>query len=293
MRPRRFFYRRYYRFHQLSDEEMLMEILMPVIAVIVMILVLFFIEYGKVLLIFFIAISIGFIAYLITNLCIKRIRYNKNKSDYLTTYYYKETQRPFTKDILSRELNFEISVYNSIRETIGKRYYLLHQHQVQKSKDSLSTISIDLLLFHTSGIYVIETMNLTMNSITKLKAKELDDLKFEKVKDYNLFNMHKLERVRQYEKWIKSNTTHNPLSLNQRKIDILKSKYGVEFENALVFSPEMLMGEENFPKTISSIYSEPEFMEHLRTTKTVYNDFQLYRIYQAFRDESLMKGINL
>ena len=266
---------------------------MPVITVVVMIIILFIIEYGKVLLILFSALSIGFIVFLITKLIIKRIRFHKIKNDYLSTYYYKETERPFTKEILSRELNFEISVYNKIREAIGKRYYMLHQYQIVKGEGSSSIMSIDLILFHTSGIYVIETMNLMMNSITRIKPKELDELKFEKTKEYNLFNMDKMERVRQYEKWIRSNTTHNPLSLNQKKIDILKSKFGVEFENALIFSKEMLMGEENIPRNISSIYTEEEFTLHLKSKKTVYSDSQLYRVYQAFREESFQKGIHI
>ncbi|MBU1143350.1 MAG: NERD domain-containing protein [Firmicutes bacterium] len=284
MRRRRFFYRRRYRFHQLTDEEMLLEILIPIIAVFVMLIVFLIIEYGKILLIFLIVLAIGLFAYYMTSLIVKRVRFIKTKNMYLSTDFYKDTETPFSNDILSRELNFEISVYNSIRETIGKRYYLMHRYSIPINEHSTSPKNIDLLLFHTTGIYVIETMNLSSSMISKLKPKEIEELKFEKATEYSLFNIHKIEKVRQYEKWIRSNTANSPIAQNQKIIDILKKMHNIEFENALVFSREMLMDEEHIPRTISSIYSEKEFMEHLKTAKTQYNDFQLYKIYLAFRD---------
>jgi len=284
MGRRGFYHYRRFRYHQLTPEQMMVEFLLAGVAFIGMLLVLFIIEYGRILLILVIALAIAFLIYLLTNWIIKKMRMYKLKSEYLETPYYKETERPFNKDILERELNFEISVFNAIRDTIGKRYYLLHQYKIP-NKEKLSSIkTVDLLLFHTTGIYAIECMNLSLDVIVRASPKQLEELKLEKTTEYNLFNMHKMERVRRYEKWIRQNIVNSPIAQNQKKINLLNEVFDVEFENALIFSPEMLMGEENISRTISSIYTKDEFMEHLKTKKTVFNDFQLYKIYQLFRD---------
>lgn len=283
MRRKGFYSYRRFRYRKLTDEEFLLELLIPVVAFFIMLFVFLIIEYGRILLIIVIAAAIGFIVFLITNVIIKNVRNQRIKNEYLSTAYYKETEKPFTKDILERELNFELSVFNAIRQTIGKRYYLMHQYEIPTKENSSSIKKIDLLLFHSTGIYVIECMNLSMDNIIKTSPKEIEELKFEKANDYNLFNMHKMERVRRYEKWIRSNISNSPIAQNQKKIDLMKTFFDVEFENALIFSEEMLMGEENYPKTISSIYSKEEFMNHLKTKKTIYSDFQLYKTYQLFR----------
>jgi len=276
------FYRRF-RYRKATEAEMLIELLIPVIFMAGMFLVFIIINYGKILLMLIILIAVGFILFLVTKMIINRVHQMKLKNEYLETPYYKETEKPFSRDILARELNFELSVFNSIRDTIGKRYYLLHQYQIPIKENSSSTQFIDLLLFHSTGIYVIETKNLSLDVIVKTTPKEIEELKLNKATEYNLFNMHKMERIRRYEKWIRSNIVNSPIAQNQKKIDLLKSMFDVEFENALIFSPEMLMGEESIPKTITSIYTKDEFMNHLKTKKTIYSDIQLYRIYQLFR----------
>jgi hypothetical protein len=283
MRRKGFYYYRRFRYRKLTDEEFLLELLIPVVAFIIMLLVFLIIEYGRILLIIVIAAAIGFIVFLITNVIIKNLRNQKIKKEYLATPYYKETEKPFTKDILERELSFELSVFNGIRDTIGKRYYLLHEFQIPNLDNSSSIKKIDLLLFHSTGIYVIECMNLSMDNIIKASPKEIEELKFEKANDYNLFNMHKMERVRRYEKWIRSNISNSPIAQNYKKIELMKKVSDIEFENILIFSKEMLMGEENIPRTIASIYSKEEFLSHLKTKKTIYSDFQLYKTYQLFR----------
>jgi hypothetical protein len=284
MGRRGFYHHRRFRYYYLTPEQKLIEFVIFGVAFLVMLLVLLIIEYGRILLILVIALAIALIIYMISDLLIKKLRYQRLKNEYLATPYYKETERPYTKDILERELNFEISVFNAIRDTISKRYYLLHQYKIPNKEKVNSIKTVDLLLFHTTGIYVIECMNLSLDVIVRANPKQLEELKLEKTIDYNLFNMHKLERVRRYEKWIRQNIANSPIAQNQKKINLLNEVFDVEFENALIFSPEMLMGEENIPRTISSIYAKDEFMENLKTKKTAYNDFQLYKIYQFFRD---------
>ncbi|MDO9629307.1 MAG: hypothetical protein Q7I99_05340, partial [Acholeplasmataceae bacterium] len=137
--------------------------------------------------------------------------------------------------------------------------------------------------FHSSGIYVIETMNLSLRLITRTLPKELESIKFEKEKDFSLFKIDKLEKTRQYERWIRSNSIDSPIKLNQNKIEKLKNIYEVEYESVLIFSKEMVMGQENIPKTIINVFTEQEFIDSLQSKKTIYNDFQLSKIYNEIK----------
>ena len=221
------------------------------------------------------------LALFITWIVLKVIKHRKHKKAYLASYFYQETLLPYPGRKQNRGLEFEMDVYNQIRHAIGPQFPMLFDVMVPKANAFYMDSQIDLIVFHTSGIYVLELKNFSGPLIGRLEdedwipyiavRKKVKSNRFEDCYQPNFALLNKSTK-----RWI-----YNPIKQNEGHIDTLKSIMPATYDNIIIFSDSMLISGK--PYNLSQLHSLSSFIESITTAPERFDSSQLQQIYQKIK----------
>lgn len=241
-------------------------------------------NWDTILIVLIIAGSIGFIVgsyFLIRNI----IKHNKLKKAYLASPYYLETKIPYNKSFEERGVKFEIDTYNKIRNAIGPSHPMLTDVLVPQ-KDAINKDSqIDLILFHSSGIYVIEMKNysgpLVAGKDDEYWVPYLFNAKSRKNK---IAEDHYVRNWAFYNKKYKTWKVYNPILQNKKHIKVLNSIVQAKYINIVLFSDSMFLNDVTAKSMISNVMSVDDFIALLAKENSYTSIFDNKPVYDKIKE---------
>lgn len=223
-----------------------------------------------------ILIGLGLIALLIIIILLLRSSYKAKKfkqllSGYESTPYYVDYKVPYKLLAKDRGRVFEIEIYNRLKKEFGNSIFI-HLNLLIPKLNAINEYSeIDLVVLHTSGIYVVEVKNLS-GPVTGN-----DDQEYWKpfVKSINENGQSTYDQNFAI-KGINKFGLYNPIRQNEYHILSLNAIIPGQYINKVIFSDSMLVGASRHPK----IHSLNDFITLLKNQNTIkYNSIELKRIY--------------
>jgi len=223
-----------------------------------------------------ILIGLGLIALIIIIILILRSSYKAKRfkqllSEYESTPYYVDYKVPYKLLAKDRGRVFEIEIYNRLKKEFGNSIFIHLNLLIPKSNAINEYSEIDLVVLHTSGIYVVEVKNLSgpvtgnddqeywkpFVKSTNENGQSTYDQNFA-IKGFNNFGLY------------------NPIRQNEYHILSLNALIPGQYINKIIFSDSMLVGTSRHPK----IHSLNDFITLLKNQSTIkYNSIELKRIY--------------
>lgn len=196
---------------------------------------------------------------------IKVVKKRKLRSAYAHSAYAMETGIPYSMEVESRGTSFEIYCYNRIRKTVGPQFPMLTNVHVPQAGAINKDSQIDIILFHSSGIHVLELKNFSgplIGSVNderwipyiETKKKSKKNGRFEDIFEPNWVFFDRVSG-----QW----TILNPIKQNEGHIATLKKICPNEYLNFVILSDEMFVSER--PKNmIDNVLSLDEYLTKLR-----------------------------
>lgn len=147
---------------------------------------------------------------------IKIVLYIKRNNAYRATKYYQDTNIPLKVIETNKGLRFEFEVFEKLSSTFLEAHVLTNL--LIPRKGSINEYSeIDLILIHTSGVYVLELKNYKGYIYGNLKDK------YWNVGYKNESNRNVIEFL-------------NPIVQNQKHIDDLSMLINIDFKSYIIFN---------------------------------------------------------
>jgi hypothetical protein len=203
----------------------------------------------------------------------KLISYSTKRKKYQNSYYYKETLIPYHRSLEERGVRFEIETYDRIRQEFGTKVLLLTDVLVPQSDSINKDSQIDLIIFHTSGIYVVEMKNysgpLIGNKFDEYWVPYYQEKKKNKAKKSGYFQS--------------SFKVMNPINQNEIHIRTLKSLANFDYFNSVILSDSMFVDMGKSKNTIEGVYSVNDFVEFVKGSPEKYLISELDSIYQSIK----------
>ncbi len=223
-----------------------------------------------------ILIGVGLIVSLILVIVIIRSSFKAKKikqivSAYEATPFFLDYKTPYKNLPKDRGHLFEIEIYNRLKLEFGSTIFIHHNLLIPKLNAVNEYSEIDLVVLHTTGIYVVEVKNLS-GPVTGN-----DDQEYCKpfVKSTNENGQSTYDQNFAI-KGFTSFGLYNPIKQNDYHIISLNALLPGQYINKVIFSDSMLIGTSRHPK----IHSLNEFINILKSQNlNKYNLIDLKRIY--------------
>lgn len=201
----------------------------------------------------------------------KKNAYKKSVQSYESTPFFKKYNIPYNKLIKERGQQFEIDVFNRLSNEFGDSIRILLNLFIPKVNAVNEYAEIDFVIFHTSGIYVLEVKNLSGPVV----GREDQDY-WKPFVQTNQSDEDKLYRQNYAIRGFNQFGLYNPLKQNDAHIASLKANVDADYINIVIFSDSMLIG----PSQNPSILSLNSFVDLLKSkSNVVYNQSQLENLY--------------
>ena len=213
------------------------------------------------------------------------VKRSKLKKSYLNSAYYNETNIPYGKALEERGVKFEIDTYNKIRAAIGPNFPMLADVLVPQVDAINKDAQIDLILFHSSGIYVIEMKNFSgplvggkddeywVPYIFAPKSRKDKNSKDHYDRNWALYN-------NKVKKW----KTYNPIRQNEKHIKVLNSIIKAQYINIVLFSDSMFVNNGITKSMISNVMSVDDFINSLTQDISFSSIFDNKPIYEKIKE---------
>jgi len=213
------------------------------------------------------------------------VKRSKLKKSYLNSAYYNETNIPYGKALEERGVKFEIDTYNKIRAAIGPNFPMLADVLVPQVHAINKDAQIDLILFHSSGIYVIEMKNFSgplvggkddeywVPYIFAPKSRKDKNSKDHYDRNWALYN-------NKVKKW----KTYNPIRQNEKHIKVLNSIIKAQYINIVLFSDSMFVNNGITKSMISNVMSVDDFINSLTQDISFSSIFDNKPIYEKIKE---------
>lgn len=215
---------------------------------------------------------------------IKLVNRKKKERAYKKTPYFQETGVPYSTKLEERGVKFEIDCYNNIRQTVGPNYPMLTDLLIPQYNAINKDSQIDLILFHSNGVYVIEMKNYSgpligsveddrwvpyLEKRRKGKKGNFEDF-FEK--NWALFD-HAAGIWKPL----------NPIKQNQKHIETLQKLYPSQYKNIVILSDSMFVSLDSTKSMIENVMSLSDFTKLLQNEEPIYSLEELQELYQNIK----------
>ncbi len=245
-------------------------------AVLIVIGIIFIVAFLKYILIIA-AIAAGiFLLYLIIKLIVRIISYNKSKKKYEETHYFKDKNIPFKEVYKDKGNKFEIYCYEELKNQLGSDIKILINTLIPRVDSINEYAEIDLIVFHNTGIYVLElkdyngyvygnkdNKNWTVGYPSDSKSKNKKDLTI---------------------------NFYNPIMQNEGHITDLRKVFDYNYLNYVVFSSKTI-----FRSYIDNVTSIDKFIEMLKSNIILSSQeiVQIEKAYLTIKDYDLSSNDNI
>jgi hypothetical protein len=199
--------------------------------------------------------------------------YYKRRKKYQNSHYFQETLIPYHRSLEERGVMFEIETYDRIREELGNKVLLLTDVLVPQNDSINKDSQIDLILFHPSGIYVIEMKNFS----GPLIGNKTDEYW---VPYYREKGKNKANKNGFFQSTFK---VLNPIFQNEIHIRTLKSLKDFNYSNAVILSDSMFVDTGKSKNMIEGVYSVSDFIDFVKKEPEKYLISELNSIYETIK----------
>lgn len=213
-----------------------------------------------ILILFFALLALLYVPKIISN-----YRQEKERvENYRTTPFYQASKLPYDQLPTNRGQVFEIEVYNRLKNEFGNSVSLLMNCLIPKYNSTNEYTEIDMIVFHSSGIYVLEIKNLS----GPLVGNNNQDYWQPYIKSNN--NLSKESYQRNFAiKGFDRSGLFNPIKQNQFHIKSLNALVPASYINKVIFSNSMLIDKSNHPQ----IHSLSEFVSLIKLSSQIKYSF--------------------
>jgi len=208
-------------------------------------------------------ILLVFVSIIIVSLNIsKRISNAKKPQKYLQSTCYQVCQKPYKKDYDLHYYAYQIDVFEKLYKALSFPLYfdIILEKQVYDRGD----ISIDLVLFHTSGIYAIQALSYD----GPLKGS-MDDRIW---KPHFYLGLKKTLKVDQtlYQTWVKNNLLTNPIMQTDLYVKNIKTYLpNYEIKGVSIFDESMI--DDSLESMNQRLFSLNEFLRYVQEQPSIYS----------------------
>ena len=218
----------------------------------------------------------------ITYFTIIGVKNSKIKKDYLNSRYYQVHKSKFIKEYLMPFYQFQFKVYDELYDKLSKDvlFDIVPNEQILDRGDE----SIDLVLFHSSGIYAVQTLN--------LEGPLKGDVKDRTWAPHFYLGKKKELRVNEaiYNPWKRHNILSNPIMQTDLYVKNLK-KYLPNYNLKGVTIVGDLMIETPFNSFEGRLTSLEGFIKKVLESEILYTKEQLLMAKSILMTNSMPKNL--
>lgn len=203
----------------------------------------------------------------------RALKNTRLKRNYLKSTCYQLTQNPFKKEYRMPYYQFQFNLYDRLIEKVSG--HILFDVILKEQDYDNNDISIDLLLLHQSGIYVIQALSYDGPLKGKLEDRIWTPhfylgIKKELSVDHTLLKS-----------WQKANIISNPIMQTDMYVKNLK-KYlaNYDIKGVTIFDDKMIEPNVSLDKRI---YSFKQFVSYINEQPYQYSDHELDEIKQKLK----------
>lgn len=228
-----------------------------------------------------ILIGIGLIFLLITIIFIVRLVINSNRlkaivQAYQNTPFYKDFNIPYKQLPKDRGHGFEIEIYNRLKQELGNSVFIHLNLLIPKLNAVNEYSEIDLVVLHSSGIYVIEVKNLS-GPVTGNDDQEYWKPFIKSTNEDGQSSYNQNFAIKGFNEF----GLYNPIKQNDYHILYLNALVPGQYINKVIFSDSMLVGSSKHPK----IHTLNEFVGLLKAQNlNKYNSIDLKGIFDQINN---------
>lgn len=205
--------------------------------------------------IYILIILIIVVIYYVVKTVLAVIKKNKIIQLYKKSPYYLENKIAYKTIPVNRGITFEIEIYNRLKYEFKENVQIIHSILIPKVNAVNEYAEIDLIVIHTSGIYVVEAKN--FSGPVSGKDDEMYWRPYLEVRNENneLFFKQNFA-IKGFSKF----GLYNPIWQNESHIQSLNSLFQNYYSNIVIFSNTMLLGHSRHPK----IHSLNDFVDLIK-----------------------------
>jgi hypothetical protein len=201
----------------------------------------------------------------------KKKKYQKLVDEYQKTPYFLDYKIPFKKLPENKGHLFEIEIYNRLKIEFTNSI-LIHLNLLIPKTNAFNEFSeIDLIVLHTSGVYVLEVKNFS-GPVTGNDDDEYWKPFVQSVDGNDAPSYKQNYAIKGFSEF----GLYNPIKQNEAHISYLKVLVDADYINKIIFSDSMLSAGGNHSK----IYSLNGFVQLLKNSNgNKYSRFDLEDLY--------------
>ena len=196
-----------------------------------------------------------FVLYSIVKAIFAMIKKNKIIQEYKKTPYYLENRFAYKTIPVNRGISFEIEIYNRLKNEFKENVQIIHGILIPKVNAVNEYAEIDLIVIHTSGIYVVEAKNFS-GPVSGKDDEEYWRPYLEVRNENNELFYNQNFAIKGFSKF----GLYNPIWQNESHIQSLNSLFQNYYSNIVIFSNTMLLGHSRHPK----IHSLNDFVDLIK-----------------------------